>query len=689
MTLVLMPLFLYPLLMLGFQRFVLLNAPLNGPAGSQAEYRVGFPNTVDSRHLQYCITLGTIELMRRTGKDPLDAPEDFATLSAKQTDHLEREVREGVLDIGLRFKTNRPVSLQPGRDIFADIEIIHLPGNPLSENALDDVEARLQAASESILSARLGMLNVRQRIHPLMISRVSVREEGEAGPSHSLATLVPIILILMTITGAVYPAIDLTAGERERGTMEMLMAAPVPRLGLLFAKYVAVVTVAMLTATVNLLAMTMTLTASGLGKTLFGTSGISPIVVFQVFCLLILFAGFFSAVLLTITSFARSFKEAQAYLIPLILLSLGPGLAGLMPGVKLQGITLIIPLLNIVLLSRELLLNHDVWWSSTVVVGSTLLYASAALGIAVRTFGTQAVLSETLNTWDELFQRPTIPQPGPRISSVGLIMAVMFPVLFVLKNSLALLAETNVRLQMIFACLSTLIVFGLVPVWAAWSGKLRFAETFCWRRPRWWTWLAAMLCGVSMWPFAHELVLGLDELGLVKLNVVQLEQARELVQKCRTAPLLLVLMAFAIMPASCEEWFFRGYVFRALELKLAAWPAVLLNGLIFGLFHVVAVEALTLERLAPATVLGCVLAWIRWRSGSLWPGLLVHSLHNGFITLMFYFEPLLVQSGWGTLPEKHLPLKLLAAASVVLVVGLLPLVLAKPTNRQLTAGGSR
>ena len=55
-----------------------------------------------------------------------------------------------------------------------------------------------------------------------------------------LATLVPLILILMTITGAVYPAIDLTAGERERGTLESLMAAPVPRLSMLLAKYVAV-----------------------------------------------------------------------------------------------------------------------------------------------------------------------------------------------------------------------------------------------------------------------------------------------------------------------------------------------------------------------------------------------------------------------------------------------------------------
>ena len=89
--------------------------------------------------------------------------------------------------------------------------------------------------------------------------------QTDTGGRFSLAAVVPFILILMTITGAVYPAIDLTAGERERGTLEILVAAPVPRLGLLFAKYVAVVTVAILTALVNLLAMIAVLTWSGLG----------------------------------------------------------------------------------------------------------------------------------------------------------------------------------------------------------------------------------------------------------------------------------------------------------------------------------------------------------------------------------------------------------------------------------------
>src|SRR4029077_20473757 len=142
---------------------------------------------------------------------------------------------------------------------------------------------------------------------------------------------------LMTVTGAVYPAIDLTAGERERGTLEMLIAAPVPRVGLLLAKYVAVLTVALLTATINLLGMAITAHSTGLNVTLFGGGGLTLLGIFKVLMLLGLFAAFFSAALLAVTSYARSFKEAQAYIIPLMLLCLVPGIICLMPGLQLTG----------------------------------------------------------------------------------------------------------------------------------------------------------------------------------------------------------------------------------------------------------------------------------------------------------------------------------------------------------------
>ncbi len=215
-------------------------------------------------------------------------------------------------------------------------------------------------------------------LHP---ERVAVKRE-ESDSFTSLASLVPLILILMTVTGAVYPAIDLTAGERERGTLEILVAAPVPRFALLTAKYLAVVTVAVLTAVVNLVSMTITLEISGLGKQLFGGGGLTPLAIVELFGLLLLFAAFFSAVLLSLTSFARSFKEAQAYLIPLMLGALGPGVLAMMPGLRLRADLAVLPLVNIVLFARDLFNGEADPLMAMVVVTTTLLYALAALALA-------------------------------------------------------------------------------------------------------------------------------------------------------------------------------------------------------------------------------------------------------------------------------------------------------------------
>ena len=94
---------------------------------------------------------------------------------------------------------------------------------------------------------------------------------------------------------------------------------------------VAVLAVAMLTGVANLGMMTLTLEVSGLASTLFGDAGLHLGTMLAVLALLLLFAMFFSAVLLAVTSFARSFKEAQSYLIPLMLVSIAPGMLALMP----------------------------------------------------------------------------------------------------------------------------------------------------------------------------------------------------------------------------------------------------------------------------------------------------------------------------------------------------------------------
>src|SRR5207244_12107567 len=113
--------------------------------------------------------------------------------------------------------------------------------------------------------------------------------------------------------------------------------------------------------------------------------------------------------LLAVCSFVRSFKEAQAYLIPLMLVALTPGLAALMPGLELEGPLAVAPLVNIVLLARDLFEGTARAGTAAVVVLTTLLYALAAIGLAARVFGAEAVLSSEQSGWGGLLRRPDEP----------------------------------------------------------------------------------------------------------------------------------------------------------------------------------------------------------------------------------------------------------------------------------------
>lgn len=666
-TLLLMPILLYPLLTLAFQRFVLSTA-----TNAHVEYILGIESQQAASLVTECILWANIGRREKPAKAATSGlvPAVEPLLKYEVTDFLEREVREFHIDVGLRLKRDAKVQFRPNNDIAVDFELIYQPGNRMGERARDHIAELLKDANTALLRYRLKTIGVTQRPQPLNVEEVPLRDPAEI-QNQMLSAIIPVVLILMTITGAVYPAIDLTAGERERGTLEMLVAAPVPRLGLLFAKYVAVLSVAFLTAAINLGAMTVTLMVSGMGTLLFGERGLSLLSIFEVFCLLILFASFFSALLLTLTSFARSFKEAQAYLIPLMLVSLGPGLVGLLPGLKLTGALQVAPLVNVVLLSRDLLQGQASFLSCVLVVASTLLYAAAALALAARVFGTHAILYESQTAWADLFRRPDQPQSAPQVASAMLCLALLFPICFVLKGLLGQLSGDSIERQLLATSVGTFAAFMVLPWWAARAGNVPFRLAFPLRWPHGLALLGALLCGVSLWPFAHEIVVTLNSLGLATIEKSQLEQARQLIERFRQAPLPLVLMTIAALPGICEEFCFRGYVYRALEPRLTAWQTILSTGVIFGLFHLVAVDHLAIERLAPTTFLGLVLGWIRSRTGSILPGMLLHVCHNGLLAVVMYYEHQLTARGWGVAADEnqHLPAAWLAGATFVAVIG--------------------
>lgn len=704
-TLVLMPLLVYPLLTMAFQRFLVTSFD------TSSEFVIGVDSEEAKTRVKRFVDLGEYVLKREGAardKDvaakqapskPMAAIDREPIVTWKPESNLEQKVIDGSIHVAIILKEGEPGSTSPETIVPPKCELVYRTDSPASKSALDYVQRRFRAANESLLRGQLRILRRRFRElgadprlsgGPVMSVRATERVVGDPGTALSLKTLIPLVLILMTITGAVYPAIDLTAGERERGTLEALMAAPVPRLGLLGGKYVAVLTVALLTAGANLVAMTITLASTGLGEKLFGSSGLSLLVLLQVFALLVLFAAFFSAILLAVTSFARSFKEAQAYLIPLMLLSLAPGMMTLMPGLELSGILAITPLVNIVLLARDLLQGEVDPALAVVAVVSTVFYAIAAIGLAARVFGTDALLYGSEASWSDLLRRPARARNAASIAGAMLCLVAVFPCCFIVSSLVARRPDLSVQAKLLLNGVVTVIFFVGLPLAAGFVQRVRIKDGFQLHATGAFAFVAAVVLGLAMWPLAYEVYLLNKLIGLTAVSEQHVQVVKRLLEQCRDMSPLVILLALAVIPAVCEEFFFRGYVFRSLIRGSSALNAILLSAVLFGVFHVITTNLLTVERFLPSTLLGLMLGWVCWRTGSVLPGILLHACHNGLVLMIAYYGDELAARGWGVEERTHLPISWLAAATVGITAGVAIIMLAgsKPANNKVPSDSS-
>jgi ABC-2 type transport system permease protein/sodium transport system permease protein len=663
-TLIAMPVLLYPLMSVVFKQFNLA-AAVTGEGGPA--YHIAVVTDAEGIAFLQRLDVGKRALRRaRAAMTEVKPPEDPSKLGTpkkrvpppqvklfrEQDEPRNAEEREAILE-GLKEKLrenkydlivvipgivpeNNLAKGGPKEDRALRCQIISMSNSATAQQALTYVETVFAAANEANLKQRLGV-PVEPHVLVLSVQRETVQAEGGSGIV-SLAALVPLILILMTITGAVYPAIDLTAGERERGTLEILVAAPVARFELLCAKYITVVTVAILTAVVNLVCMTVTIVGTGLGPALF-PEGLSFLLLGQIFALLLLFACFFSAILLCLTSFARSFKEAQAYLIPLMLASLAPGVMAMMPGLKLEGVMRVLPLVNIILMARDLFESGVELFTGFIVVLTTILYALAALSLAARVFGSESVLYSEQSGWSDLFRRPDHPQPAATIPMALWCLALMVPLQFSMVAILQAIGEIPPLTIMLIGMPINLLLFGCLPAVFVLLGRVQFTSGFGLQsqdlRTAFVGLTSGLILGLSLWP------LELAVLSATGLSAQMENRYGEILQSFRAARESLGwgVLALVIIPAVLEEFFFRGMLYGALERRFHPLVTIAVCGLLFGLTHVVLGGAIGMERLIPSAILGLILSAVRWRSGSIWPCLLLHVCHNSILLIVGIKSP--------------------------------------------------
>ena len=169
-----------------------------------------------------------------------------------------------------------------------------------------------------------------------------------------------------------YPAIDLFAGEKERGTIETLFTLPVTRFQILTGKLVVVAISGLSSALLAMIGLFISFrTASMLPSDLISSihSILNARVIILVVCMMVPFSLFIASVLVIFSTYARNYKEAQSSISPMTILVILPAIAGIMPGIKYSFITALVPVLNITLATKEIISGT----ASMILYGMTLI----------------------------------------------------------------------------------------------------------------------------------------------------------------------------------------------------------------------------------------------------------------------------------------------------------------------------
>lgn len=321
--------------------------------------------------------------------------------------------KQQIADKKIRAAIEFPPAFEAGLAASAApaVTVYHYEGEMKSSFGVGELERFLRELREKTIAERLAEKSLPATLaKPFEFTRQNVAPPEKVG-GNQIGGLIPYVIIMLCLVGAAVPATDLTAGEKERGTMETLLCSPVGRLDLVLGKFFVVLTgslAAMGCMLVSLL-VTMTIVGLSLGNSPKAAGAlasakaapggaipmIDPLGMLGVLAMVLPVAVMFSALTLAIGLFAKSAKEAQSYLGPLMFVVIMPAVIGTLPGIDLNVRLALVPLLNLSLICREMLSGVWHWNYIGLIFASSSFYAGIALGVAVKMFKRESVIFRT------------------------------------------------------------------------------------------------------------------------------------------------------------------------------------------------------------------------------------------------------------------------------------------------------
>ncbi|MBU3017549.1 ABC transporter permease [Paraglaciecola agarilytica] len=271
----------------------------------------------------------------------------------------------------------------------AQLNMVHNRVNALVQKYADEYQA-LAFSTLGVSAEQQGAL-----LNPIELKQISTADQRENW-GEKIGGMLPYLLFILCFQGAMFPATDIGAGEKERGTLETLLISPIDRTKIVLGKFLTIACAGATTALITVISMAVWGLVLSRGFAMqFVTDFMSQIGIVDfvlMFLMLIPLVAIFASVLLSISIYARSFKEAQSYMGPLVIFVIIPVMVALMPGVELKGGWSWVPLTNVALAMKELVKGTMDYFQLIAIFGSTALIAVLLLGFCVYWFKQEKVL---------------------------------------------------------------------------------------------------------------------------------------------------------------------------------------------------------------------------------------------------------------------------------------------------------
>jgi sodium transport system permease protein len=523
----------------------------------------------------------------------------------------DQAVAAGKFDVAVvappQFSKNVNGSAEP-----QSIELVYDAKHPNAVFAFARVHMALDALKKKLKEQRVHSAGI---ILPKEPNIVYVNEGKKAvGDSiRIISMLLPLVLLVIVMIALLSPSIDLFTGEKERGTMPLLMVAPVAPRDIVLGKLAVVCLFGQSSVALGLLSFFITANFFGRhGSAIVSVNGIAPESVLLLFFLMLPLVVLLSSLSVILASKCKTFQQGQGYYLPFMLLVMCP--AGVLSwnDASLSSVVAVVPIGNICLAMREVLSRNYQWGWLALTFLISVVYAALAGQQAVRLFDRT-----------EQLERDEIPmyvrwKNGDYRPEVGLLLATSFLLMFYagqLLESWDSLWGTALS-QLLAVLLPALVALALM--------RLPILPTLSMTRPSWQFLLGALLIS----PLTAIAAIAVSQLQSLVLPVPEAyaKAFSEIVMPVgRSVP--LAVLVFAVLPGICEEILFRGAVLGMLRKKLSARALIILVGLLFGAFH------LSSYRFLPTAILGIVLSALVAVSGSIFPAMILHAAHNALLII--------------------------------------------------------